>query len=96
MAKKAYQHTRMVGMVAGLSNGKVIAHFLFDGNCNKSIFESYVRAILIKELTHEQTVILDNISFHKTVMIKSLIESVECTLLYLPTHSPDLNLTEYY
>ncbi|KJV71396.1 putative transposase [Orientia tsutsugamushi str. UT76] len=42
MAKKAYQHTRMVGMVAGLFNGKVIAHFLFDGNCNKSIFEPYV------------------------------------------------------
>ncbi|KJV51035.1 IS630 family transposase [Orientia tsutsugamushi] len=38
MAKKAYQHTRMVGMVAGLSNGKVIAHFLFDGNCNNSFF----------------------------------------------------------
>ncbi|WP_342638568.1 transposase [Orientia tsutsugamushi] len=81
MAKKAYQHTRMVGIVSGISNGKVIAHFLFDGNCNKSIFESYVRAILIKELTHEQTVILDNISFHKTVMIKSLIESVEVYII---------------
>ncbi|WP_371220178.1 hypothetical protein ACA348_00475 [Orientia tsutsugamushi] len=49
MAKKAYQHTRMVGMVAGISNGKVIAYFLFDCNCNKSIFESYVQAILIKQ-----------------------------------------------
>ncbi|SPR05169.1 IS630 family transposase [Orientia tsutsugamushi str. Gilliam] len=82
MAKKAYQHTRMVCMVAGLSNGKVIAYFLFDGNCNNSFFESYVQAILIKVLTLGQTVILDNISFHKTVMIKSLIESVGRTLLY--------------
>lgn len=31
MAKKAYQHTRIVGIVSGISNGKVIAHFLFDG-----------------------------------------------------------------
>ncbi|KJV99025.1 putative transposase [Orientia tsutsugamushi str. Sido] len=29
-------------------------------------------------------------------MIKSLIESVECTLLYLSTYSQDLNLIEHY
>ncbi|WP_371220664.1 transposase [Orientia tsutsugamushi] len=37
-----------------------------------------------------------NISFHKTVVAKSLIESVGCKLLYLPTYSPDLNLIEHY
>ncbi|WP_081257855.1 transposase [Orientia tsutsugamushi] len=70
--------------------------FLFDANCNKSIFESCVQAILIKALTSEQTVILDNISFHNTVMVKFLIESVWCKLLYLPTYSPDLNLMWHY
>ncbi|KJV51037.1 IS630 family transposase [Orientia tsutsugamushi] len=55
-----------------------------------------MQAILIKVLTLGQTVILDNISFHKIVVVKSLIESLECELLYLPTHSPDLNLIEHY
>ncbi|KJV69693.1 hypothetical protein [Orientia tsutsugamushi] len=45
-------------MIADLCNDKVIAHFLFKGNCNKSIFKAYVQAILIKELTTRQTVIL--------------------------------------
>ncbi|KJW01944.1 DDE superendonuclease family protein [Orientia tsutsugamushi str. Sido] len=55
-----------------------------------------MQAILIKALTARQTVILDNISFHKTVMVKSLIESVRCKLLYLPTYSQNLNLIEHY
>ncbi|WP_080503941.1 transposase [Orientia tsutsugamushi] len=41
-------------------------------------------------------VILGNISFHKTVVVKSMIESVWCKLLYLPTYSLDLDLIEYY
>ncbi|WP_354666715.1 transposase [Orientia tsutsugamushi] len=35
-------------------------------------------------------------SFHKTVMVKSLTESVRCKLLYLPTYSQNLNLIEHY
>ncbi|KJV54488.1 IS630 family transposase [Orientia tsutsugamushi] len=38
-------------MIASFYNGKVIATFLFDDNCNKSIFEVYIQAILIKDLT---------------------------------------------
>ncbi|WP_045917250.1 hypothetical protein [Orientia tsutsugamushi] len=41
-------------MIAAFYNGKVIVPFLFEGNCNKSIFESYIQAILIKELNSEQ------------------------------------------
>lgn len=39
-------------------NGKVIAHFLFEGNCNKSTFESCIQAIFIKELNSEQISLL--------------------------------------
>ncbi|SPR08424.1 IS630 family transposase [Orientia tsutsugamushi] len=42
-----------------------------------------MHAILIKALTPGQTVILDNISFHKTIVVKFLIESLWCKLLYL-------------
>ncbi|KJV54296.1 hypothetical protein OTSGILL_0028 [Orientia tsutsugamushi str. Gilliam] len=38
-------------MITSFYNGKVIATFLFDDNCNKSIFEVYIQAILIKDLT---------------------------------------------
>ncbi|WP_255563465.1 transposase, partial [Wolbachia endosymbiont of Bemisia tabaci] len=59
-------------------------------------FESYVEQILIRNLRAGQTVILDNISFHKTPRVRILIESVGCKVLYLPTYSPDLNPIEHY
>lgn len=94
--EKVYQHSSRISMIAGLCNNRVIAPCIFEGNCNKGIFEAYVETMLIKELKPGQVVILDNISFHKTTKVKSLIESVGCKLLYLPTYSPDLNDIEHY
>ena len=83
-------------MIAGLCSGKIIAPVIFDGNCNKEIFESYVRDILIQELKPGQTVVMDNINFHKSPKVKELIESVGANILFLPTYSPALNPIEHY
>ncbi|SPR13767.1 IS630 family transposase [Orientia tsutsugamushi] len=39
---------------------------------------------------------MDNINFHKNNIITVLIESVGCSILFLPTYSPDLNPIEHY
>lgn len=52
--------------------------------------------MLIKELIPGQVVVLDNINFHKSSKVKELIESVGCSILFLPTYSPDLNPIENY
>ncbi len=75
-------------MIAGLRNNQIVASLIFEGNCNKDVFKSYVEQILIKNLQVGQTIILDNINFHKTPKVKTLIESVGCKVLYLPTYSP--------
>lgn len=95
-AQKAYQHKRRISMIAGLSQKEIIAPIIFEGTCNKAIFETYVETILIKELTPGQTVVMDNINFHKTDRVRELIESVKCSVLFLPTYSPDLNPIEHY
>lgn len=94
--EKAYRHKRRISMIAGLHNNQILAPLIFEGNCDKAIFESYVEQILIKNLRAGQTVVLDNINFHKTPKVKTLIESVGCKVLYLPTYSPDLNPIEHY
>lgn len=83
-------------MIGALCDKMIIAPLVFEGTCNKSLFEAYVREILIKELKAGQIVIMDNISFHKTAAVKELIESVGCTILFLPIYSPDLNPIEHY
>jgi putative transposase len=94
--ERIYRHKRRVSMIAGLCNKRIIAPIVFEGNCDAKLFEAYVEDILIKELTPGQTIALDNISFHKTAKVRSLIESIGCKILYLPTYSPDLNPIEHY
>ncbi|KJV51860.1 DDE superendonuclease family protein [Orientia tsutsugamushi str. Gilliam] len=47
---KAYQHKSRVSMIAGLCNNQIIAPVIFEGNCNKAIFTTYVETILIKRI----------------------------------------------
>lgn len=92
----SYQHKRRISMIAGLCNNKIIAPIIFEGTCNKEIFETYVGTVLIKELTPGQLVVMDNINFHKTDRVAELIKSVGCSVLFLPTYSPDLNPIEHH
>lgn len=93
---RAYIHKRRVSMIAGLCNHKIIAPVIFEGSCDTEVFLSYVEQILIKELNHGQIVVMDNINFHKNPKVKELIESVGCSIMFLPTYSPDLNPIEHY
>lgn len=94
--EKIYQHTRRVSMIAGLCSKEIIAPMIFEGTCNKEVFEGYVETMLINDLKAGQTVVMDNISFHKSAKVKSLIESVNCKIMFLPTYSPDLNPIEHH
>ena len=69
---------------------------VFNGSCNTQLFESWVEQFLIKELTPNQVVIMDNASFHKSQRTRELIESVGCKLIFLPPYSPDLNPIEKF
>ncbi len=94
--KRAYQHNRRVSMIAGLCSKQIIAPVLFEGTCNTAVFLSYVEHVLIKELKEGQIVVMDNINFHKNTKVRELIESAGCSILFLPTYSPDLNPIEHY
>ncbi len=69
---------------------------VFNGSCNRNLFESWVASFLMKELQTGQYVIMDNASFHKSQKTKELIESVGCKVMFLPPYSPDLNPIEKF
>jgi len=95
-AKKSGKYYERTNIVAGLSNNKTIAPFVFNGTCNTVLFESWVEQFLIKELRPGQVVIMDNATFHKSQRTKNLIESVGCKVIFLPPYSPDLNPIEIF
>ncbi|WP_006297001.1 transposase [Holospora undulata] len=54
------------------------------------------RNFLIKKLKPGKVVIMDNASFHKYKRSRELIESVKCSIIFLPPYSPDLNPIEKF
>ena len=60
------------------------------------LFQYWVENFLLKELRSGQVVVLDNATFHKSNKVKDLIESVGCSIIFLPPYSPDLNPIEKF
>ena len=65
-----------------------------EGATTARVFEAYVERVLAPSLKRGQIVIMDNLSAHKTDMVRELVEQRGCELLYLPAYSPDLNPIE--
>lgn len=68
----------------------------FEGTCDSSLFNTWLKQLLIPNLTPGQVLILDNASFHKSAESQKLVEAAGCKLLFLPAYSPDLNPIEKY
>jgi len=90
------KRTCRTSIIAGLNEGKPLAPLYFQGYCNTEVVLSWMKEVLIPELKPGMTVIWDNASFHQSSEFKAVIESAECTLLFLPPYSPDLNPIEQW
>ncbi len=66
----------------------------FEGTCDASVFNTWLKEILVPNLIPRQVLILDNASFHKSVERQKLIEAARCKILFLSPYSPDLNSKE--
>lgn len=57
-------------------------------------FEVYIKQVLCPQLRAGQVVILDRLNVHKNQRVREAIEAKGCTLLFLPSYSPNLNPIE--
>ena len=85
------KRTNVIGALVGKS---LLTVSLFDCNVNTSIFNSWVEQDLIPKLPNNSVVVTDNASFHKSPLLKTMIEQAGHILEYLPPYSPDLNPIE--
>jgi transposase len=94
--KKSGKYYERTNIIAGLNLNKPVAPMVFNGSCNRLLFEGWVEQFLIKELRPGQFVVMDNAAFHKSQRTKDLIESVGCRVIFLPPYSPDFNPIEKF
>lgn len=87
-------HWRTSTLVMGLRSDRLIAPMVIPCPMNGAIFAQYAEEMLVKALSPGDTVIMDNLSSHKSGSVREAIEGVGAELLFLPPYSPDLHPIE--
>ncbi len=85
-----------VSLIAAVSTQGLATQrcFHFDGVVDGAAFSTYLEQVLVPSLKPGSVVIMDNFSVHHSQQVRRTIEQAGCTLVYLPTYSPDLNPIE--
>jgi isftu1 transposase len=83
-------------VISALFKGKFLAPMCYEGTCDTTLFNTWLKEMLILNLIPGQVLILDNASFHKSAESQKLVEAAGCKILFLPPYSPDLNPIEKY
>lgn len=90
--KNRGENTSLLAAVS-LDEG-IYAAMTLTGAVDGAAFEVYVKQVLCPKLRAGQVVILDRLNVHKNQRVREAIEAKGCTLLFLPSYSPDLNPIE--
>ena len=94
MGEKSGKFRKRISVIAAYNQNKFQAPMTFEGYCNTLAFNAWLEKMLLPTLKPGQTIVLDNASFHKSAKTRELIQSVGCSILFLPPYSPDFNPIE--
>ena len=71
-----------------------ISPVIFPGALNRITFEKCLEKFILPSIKPGHTLVLDNLSSHKSELITKLCKNRGVNLIYLPPYSPDLNPIE--
>jgi DDE superfamily endonuclease len=80
-----------VSLIATLSSDGTTQAMTLEGALDRGAFEVFVEKVLAADLRAGQSVVLDNLSVHKSLRVRERIEARGCQVKFLPTYSPDFN-----
>jgi transposase len=89
-----YGRWERLTILGGLSREGLIACMSVDGATDTDVVLAFTEHVLLPALKPGQVVILDNLSPHRALRLREVIETAGCRLLFLPPYSPDLNPIE--
>ena len=87
-------HWKTTTFTGALRLSGMTAPMVLDGPMNRAAFRAYVEQVLVPTLRPGDIVVMDNSPTHYGQDIRTLIEAVGASLLYLPPYSPDFNPIE--
>jgi len=82
-------------VVGAITAGRgLVAWRALDGGMDATAFLAFVSEALIPALSPGQTVVMDNLSSHKTKAVRAAFAAAGIGVLYLPRYSPEWNPIE--
>lgn len=85
-----------VNMISAVSPSGMLKFDVFFGGCNGAVFVEFLKK-LMHDAPRPVYLILDNLSVHKSKIVKDYVNSLDgqLTLFFLPGYSPELNPDEW-
>ena len=83
-----------ISLVAGLTNGELIAPMTYEDTMTSDFFEAWFQKFLLPTLNIPSVIIMDNARFHRIGKLELLCEEFGHKLLPLPPYSPEYNPIE--
>jgi transposase len=81
-------------MIAAIGRNGAQAPWVLDGPMDGAAFAVWAENVLAPTLTHDDIVVMDNLSVHKNQSARASIEAAGAKVWYLPPYSPDFNPIE--
>ena len=83
-----------ISLVAGLTNGELIAPMTYEETMTSDFFEAWFQKFLLPTLSTPSVIIIDNARFHRMGKLEVLCEEFGNKLLPLPPYLPEYHPIE--
>jgi transposase len=93
-APKPFDQGEKFSIISAISVTGIVAMMYIAAAVNATIFKTFINELLIPKLRRGQFVILDNVSFHKSLELIAMIKATGAKIVFLPPYSPDLSPIE--
>lgn len=82
---------KRINVIAAIDSNNKIFYKLIQGPVNTIEFNTFIKDLPWKQ---NSTLIMDNVSFHKSQMIKNTSKDKNYNLLFIPPYTPECNPIE--
>lgn len=88
--QRKYVRITTTTSIAAMYDDKIIYNQI-KGSCNSIVFLEFLKSLNLEE---KQVLLIDNVSFHHSKIIKDFVKSKNCNILYNVPYSPIFNPIE--
>jgi len=82
-------------VISAYRDRRLVSPMVFGGYCCRDVVDAYFAGVLLPSIPRGSVIILDCASFHRSPSTRAIVEAAGCSLMFLPTYSPDLNPIEH-